>query len=374
MPGISTTAVHAGERPDPATGSLNTPVIASTTFEYPERADGTTSSHIYSRYDNPTVQAVEGKVAALDGADGALAFASGMAAIACICETFLRPGDTIAVMHGVYGGTTAHLEREVAGRGIHVHAFDAFEETALPEGTKLVWLESITNPLLRVPDVAAWAEVAHAAGARLVVDATFATPILHRPMEEGADLVVHSATKYLGGHSDTTGGIICHRGEDRDELWTTRRNLGATMDPFGAYLVLRGIKTLPIRVREQCATAMWLAETLAARDDVIVHHPGREAHPDHAHARRLAAFGAMLTIDVGSLERAQAFRRKVKLIAPAASLGGVESLVSLPIETSHAYATPEARAALGITGGLLRISVGLEDRDDLLADIEAALA
>ncbi len=372
MSGPSTRAIHAGERPDASTGSLNTPIVASSTYRYPEASGGGDASHIYSRYDNPTVQAVEDKLAALEGCDGALAFASGMAAIACVLETFVRPGQTIAVMHGVYGGTTAHMQREVTARGVHVVEFDAFGDTLPP--CDLVWLESITNPLLRVPDVEAWAERAHAQGARLVVDATFASPILQRPLDLGADVVVHSGTKYLNGHSDVTAGFVCHRSDDRDALWTTRRNTGATVDPHAAYMVMRGMKTLPLRMREQCATAMWLAEHLAARDDLVVHYPGLHDHADHAHARTLGHYGAMITLDVGSRDRAVAFRRKVQLIAPAASLGGVESLVSLPIETSHAYSSNEERTALGITDGLLRISIGLEDRDDLLADIEAALA
>ncbi len=367
---ISTAAVHAGERPHDS-GGLNTPIVASTTYRYPEAADGSPAAYIYSRYENPTVEALEGKHAALEGADGAWAFASGMAAIACVCHTRLRPGDTLAVMEGVYGGTTAYMEREMASMGIQVHRFDAFGDEPLPPGTKLVWVESITNPLLRVPDVPRWAKEAHAVGARLVVDATFATPVLHQPLAEGADLVIHSATKYLGGHSDVTAGIVAFQGEARD-LWETRRNHGAVLDPQAAYLVLRGMKTLPLRMRQQVATASALAARLA-HQGVRVHYPGLSDHPDHDRAALLEGFGAMLTLDLGSQEAAVAFRRKIRVIAPAASLGGVESLASLPIETSHAYATAEQRAQEGITEGLVRISIGIEDLEDLRADIEQAL-
>ncbi len=373
MPGLATRAVHAGGRPDPS-GAVNTAIVASTTFRYPEAADGSKASHIYSRYDNPTVQALEAKVAALEGGAQSYAFASGMAAIAGVCQAWLRPGDTLAVMAGVYGGTTSYLETELAPMGIHLHVFDAFSDDPLP-AAKVVWLESITNPLLRVPDVAAWAKRAHAAGARLVVDATFATPVLQRPLELGADAVIHSATKFLGGHADVTAGVVTVT-DDGKRIWEARRNFGATLDPHAAALVDRGIKTLPLRVKAQSATAAALAEALAkdAALGVRVHHPSRPDHPDAAIAARLlAAGGAVLTLDVGSLARAVAFRRRVRILQPAASLGGVESLVSLPLETSHSYSTPEERAALGITDGLLRISVGVEDIEDLLADMVGAL-
>ncbi len=333
--------------------------------------DGSPASHIYSRYDNPTVQALEAKVAALEGGAATFAFASGMGAIAGVCQAWLRPGDVLAVMEGVYGGTMSYLSRELEPMGVKVHVFDAFTEAELPAGTKMVWLESITNPLLRVPDIAAWAAKAQGAGARLVVDATFATPVLQRPLEHGADVVIHSATKFLGGHADVTAGVATVK-DDGKRLWEARRNLGATLDPYAANLVSRGVKTLPLRVLAQTRTAAALADALA--DQVAVHYPGRPDHPDVANTHLLDGPGAMLTLDVGSRDRAIAFRRKVRIIQPAASLGGVESLVSLPFETSHSYASAEERARSGIGDGLLRISVGVEDFDDLLADIRGALA
>ncbi len=377
MPGFSTTAVHAGEAPDPRTGAVNVPVHLSTAFAYPELPDGGKAPYIYSRYENPSLESVEAKVAALEGADGSLLYASGMGAIQAVCASFLRPGDTLAMQQGVYGGSTAYFEGELAATGVKRHAFSLDARPRFPKGTKLVWMESITNPLLRVADIPAWAEAAHDAGALLAVDATFASPVLERPLGLGADLVMHSATKYLGGHADVTAGVASFRKEHREVLWTRRRNLGAVLDPHAAYLLGRGMKTLPLRVERQSRNALALAEALSGDRAVKrVHYPGLESHPDHAVARRLLSggFGGMLTLDLGTKAKAVAFRRRVRVITPAASLGGVESLVSLPVETSHAYASPASRKADGITDGLVRISVGIEDIEDLLTDVRKALA
>ncbi len=362
MPGPSTKAVHAGERPHES-GSLNTPVVASTTFRFPEMPDGSPSRYIYSRYDNPTVQVLEDKVAALEGAEpgSSLAFASGLGAEQAIFGAFLHPGDTIVHQQGIYGGTTALLANQFAARGVQVHAAGRDAPDALPAGTRLVWIESITNPLLHKTDVSAWAALAHKHGALLCVDATFASPILQRPLELGADMVLHSATKYLGGHSDVTAGVITLRPELRDAVWTARRDQGATLDPHAADRVLRGIKTLALRMERHTRNAARLAQ--AARADA----------PGTVHAVHHPAPCGMLTLDLGSLEAAQAFRRALHVIVPAASLGGVESLVSLPVETSHAYASAEARAAMGVTDGLVRISVGIEDPEDLLEDLGRGL-
>ncbi len=374
MPGPSTRAVHAGESPDPRHGAVNTPVAHSTTYRYPEAADGTDASHIYTRYDNPTTQAVEAKLAALDGADGAFLFASGMGAIHATVAALCPPGGAIEYQSGMYGGTTALFHGELEPLGYSFHRIDGVTPD-IPDGTDLVWMESITNPLLRVADVRAWADAAHAAGARLVVDATFATPVLQRPLELGADAVVHSATKYLNGHSDVTAGAVCFRDADRDALWARRRNLGSTLDPAAANLLGRGMKTLAVRMERHVQNAAAVADVLAAHDAVkAVHFPGRPDHPDHETAVRvLSGSGGMVTFDVGNLERAQAFRRAVRTMVPAASLGGVESLVSLPLETSHAYAAPEDRVRDGITDGLVRLSVGIEDAADLVADVTQAL-
>ncbi len=376
MPGPNTRCVHAGERPDSRTGALVVPIHQTTTFRFPELADGAPSDYIYSRYDNPSLQSVEEKVASLEGADGAYLFASGMGAIQAACLTVLKPGDVLAVQQGCYGGTMALFHTELERLGIRVEVFH-HRGGELPDDTRLLWLESITNPLLDVADIEAWAARAHAAEAVVAVDATFASPILQRPLHLGADMSIHSATKYLNGHADVTAGVVATGEELLTQLWERRRNLGATLDPHAAYLVGRGIKTLGLRLREQCANAQALAEFAADHARVeAVHYPGLADHPDHATARRLlnGGFGGMLTLDLGSFDAARALRRRVGLFAPAASLGGVESLISLPLETSHAYTTAEDRHAQGVTDGLVRLSVGIEDIEDLKADLSQALA
>ncbi|MEA3189556.1 MAG: cystathionine gamma-lyase [Thermoplasmata archaeon] len=379
MPGPSTTAVHAGDEPDPRTGAVTTPLTTSSTFWYPELPGGGASPYIYGRYTNPSVEAVERKLAALEGADGALLFASGMGAVQAAVAATLQAGDTMAVQSGVYGGTTAFLRDEMARFGVKVHALPTAGPCKVPAGTRLVWMESITNPALRVADVRAWADAAHAAGALLAVDATFATPLLQKPLALGADLVMHSATKYLGGHTDLIAGSLAwgHGSPLADSLKRVRRNLGAHLDPHAAYLLGRGMKTLPIRMERHCANAARLARACLEMPGIeTVHYPGLATHPDHLTACEVLAggFGGMVTLDLGSVGRAQAFRRQVRLLTPAASFGGVESLVSLPLETSHSYHPPEVRAREGVRDGMVRISVGIEDLDDLVADVRQALA
>lgn len=391
-PGPSTLAVHAGERTDPLSGAVNVPIQQSTTFRYPELedADGRRreAPYIYSRYENPSLEAVERKVAALERARHALLFSAGMAAVQAACVTLAKPGDTVAVQRGVYGGTTSYLANDLAPFGVHVAEVDAHAEPRLPKGTTLVWLESITNPVLRVADPRPWAEAAHEAGARLAVDATFASPLLQQPLALGADVAMHSATKYLGGHADVTAGVLsvgldgapaaAARKADalREALWTRRRNLGPVLDPHAAWLVGRGMKTLALRMERHCANAWALAqECEGLRGVKAVHYPGLPSHPDHAVARKVLSggFGGMLTLDLGSKAAAVAFRRRVQVITPAASLGGVESLASLPLETSHAYASAAKRRADGVADGLVRISVGIEDAADLVADVRQAV-
>lgn len=374
--GPSTTAVHAGEEPDARSGAVNVPVHQSTTFWFPQLPDGRKAPYIYSRYENPSLESVERKLAALEGADASLVFASGMAAIQAACTSVLRPKDTLLVQRGVYGGTTAYLENDLAPTGVKVVQGPAVEAPRVPRGTKLVWMESITNPLLRVADVPAWADAAHDAGALLAVDATFATPLLQRPLDLGADIVMHSATKSLNGHADVTAGALSCGKELRDGLWTRRRNLGAVLDPHAAYLLGRGMKTLALRVERQCGNAWALAQACEEMPGVAaVHYPGLASHPDHKTARRLlgGGFGGMLSLDLGSKANAVRFRRRLRVITPAASLGGVESLCSLPLETSHAYTPAARRRADGITDGLVRVSVGIEDIEDLVADVDQAL-
>ncbi|HUR61528.1 MAG TPA: PLP-dependent aspartate aminotransferase family protein [Candidatus Thermoplasmatota archaeon] len=382
--GPSTRAVHSGETPDAASGAVNVPIHQSTTYWYPELPAtngkvGAKSGYIYSRYTNPSLESVEQKIAALEGAPGgSLTFASGMAATSSLCAAVLKPGDTLAVQRGIYGGTTSYLENDLKPWGVNVHQLDEVAPPRVPKGTKLVWMESITNPLLRVADVKAWAKAAHSAGALLCVDATFASPLLQLPLDLGADISMHSATKYLGGHSDVTAGCLSFKDRAlRDAVFLRRRNIGPIPDPHASYLLGRGMKTLAVRMERHVENAMALAQACTGMTGVKgVHYPGLASHPDHATAKRLltGGFGGMLTLDLGTAKRAIAFRRKVRLIIPASSLGGVESLVSLPMETSHSYMPAAERRAAGIGDGLVRISVGIEDIDDLVADVKQAVA
>jgi len=285
--GPSTTAVHAGEEPDPRSGAVNVPVQQSTTFWFPQLPDGGKAPYIYSRYENPSLESVERKLAALEGADHALVFASGMAAIQAACTSQLKPKDTLVVQRGVYGGTTAYLNDDLAPTGVKLVQGPAVDAPRVPKGTKLVWMESITNPLLRVADVPAWADAAHDAGALLAVDATFATPLMQRPLALGADIAMHSATKYLNGHADVTAGALSFGKALRDGLWKRRRNLGAVLDPHAASLVGRGMKTLALRVERHCANAWALAQSCEDLKGIdAVHYPGLPSHPDHKTARR----------------------------------------------------------------------------------------
>lgn len=390
--GFSSRAVHGGDAPDPLTGSIATPLHLTSTYWYPElppaaaddgagpTATGTTGAaigapapYVYSRHANPTVEAAEAKAALLEAAAGALLTGSGMAATTAVCVATLKAGDVLAVQPGVYGGTTSLFSQELARFGVKVHGLPSHAPPKLPAGTRLVWMESITNPLLRVADVAAWARAAHEAGALLAVDASFASPAVQRPLELGADLVMHSATKFLGGHSDLIAGLVAWRDPAlRDDLWRVRRNLGPTLDPHAAYLLARGMKTLAVRMERHCRNALELARACSESAAIeAVHYPGLASHPDHAVARRVLqdGFGGVVTIDLGSKARAIAFRRNLRLVIPASSLGGVESLASLPVETSHSYATAAERRALGIGDGLVRIAVGIEDASDIVEDV-----
>ncbi|MCA1819410.1 MAG: PLP-dependent aspartate aminotransferase family protein [Halobacteriales archaeon] len=375
---FATDAVHAGDVPDARTGAVNVPVHLSSTFWYPELSGGGPSSYIYSRYSNPSVEAVETKLAALEGAAGSLLMASGMAATMTACMAILGAGAGVVVQPGVYGGTSLFFREELARFGVKA-TFATHPVTApkVPKGTKLVWMEAVTNPILRVADVAAWADAAHDAGALLAVDGTFAGPMVQRSLALGADVSMQSATKYLGGHADLIAGALSWRKgfPHKDALWRVRRNWGPSLDPHAAFLLGRGMKTLHVRMPRHCENALALAKAAEGMPGIeAVHYPGLSSHPDHKVAKRVLSggFGGAVTIDLGTKARAVAFRRKVRVIAAAASLGGVESLVSLPIETSHSYSTAAQRKAEGVGDGLARISVGIEDVADLVADVEQA--
>jgi cystathionine gamma-synthase len=382
--GLATRCVHAGELPD-AHGSPHTPVYTTTTFAFPSTAaildvvEGRATGSLYTRYGlNPTVQSLEAKLAAIEGAEAALAFASGMAAEAALFLAHGRAG--IVCIGDAYGGTLELIGQQLPLLGIPTHLLLGTELDRLDEllvgGARLVFLETPSNPTLEVFDIAAIAARAHARGALLVVDNTFASPVNQQPLALGADLVVHSATKYLGGHSDITAGALMGAKALIDAVWPWRKNLGQTPAPETAALLARSLRTLVVRVRQQNATALAVAQAMASHPRVArVLYPGLPSFPGHAlAARQMAGFGGMLTIEVaGDGAGASAVVDRLKLFAIAPSLGGVESLATQPVTTTHHSLDPEERARRGITDSMIRLSVGLEDAQDLIDDINQAL-
>jgi cystathionine beta-lyase/cystathionine gamma-synthase len=374
-----TRAIHVGNERDLETGAVVRPIHVAATYVQP--GAGEWGQFDYSRSGNPTRQALETTLASLESGTGALAFASGMAAIHG-ATMLLSSGDHVLAGTDVYGGTYRLLHKVVNQAGIEVSLapatdLGAFEAAIRPE-TKLVWIESPGNPLLSITDVAACAEIAHRHGALLGIDSTFATPVLTRPLELGADIVMHSATKYLGGHSDVLGGALVVRDRELyDRLYFIENATGAVMGPLESFLCSRGIKTLELRVREQCRTAQRLAEWLQEDPRVArVLYPGLPDHPGHEIAARQmdGAFGAMLSFEVvGDYAAAKRVVETTKLFQLAVSLGAVESLIEQPASMSHASYDHEDRLAHGIEDGLIRLSVGLEDFEDLRDDLDRAL-
>jgi cystathionine gamma-lyase len=378
---LATRAIHAGQQPDPATGAIMTPIFATST--YVQRSPGEHQGWEYSRSHNPTRDAYEKCIADLEGGIRGFAFASGMAATATILE-LLDSGDHVVAGDDLYGGTFRlfHRVRErSAGLQFTFARLDEpgeLERAMRPE-TKLVWVETPTNPMLKIVDIAAAAEVAHAHGALLVVDNTFATPMLTRPLELGADIVMHSATKYLSGHSDMIGGVAVVRDDAAlaDRLWFLLNSAGAIQGPFDSFLALRGLKTLALRMRAHCDNASQLARWLQHHPAVErVIYPALPQHPGHALAMKQMSGlgGGIISIDVkGGLAGARRMLERCRLFALAESLGGVESLINHPAIMTHASVPPEIRARLGISDTLVRLSVGVEDVDDLQADLDQAL-
>jgi cystathionine beta-lyase/cystathionine gamma-synthase len=373
-----TRAIHVGNEKCPETGAVVRPLHLSSTFVQP--GAGKWGEYDYSRSGNPTRKALETTLASLEVGCGALAFASGMAATHCVVA-MLKTGDHIVAGSDIYGGTYRLLHRVTNRAGIGVTLVDSTDPknvaAAISSATKLVWIESPGNPLLTITDIAACAEIAHRRGALLGVDSTFATPVLTRPMELGADIVMHSATKYLGGHSDLVGGALVVRDKSLfDELYFVQNATGAILGPMESFLCSRGIKTLELRVREQSRTAQRLAEWLAEHPRVQrVLYPGLANHPGHALAKRQmdGAFGAMLSFELrGDFAAAKRFAESTQLFQLAVSLGAVESLIEQPASMSHASYDVADRARFGISDGLIRLSVGLEAFEDLRDDLAAA--
>lgn len=372
--GFATRAIHAGQAPDPRTGAVIVPIWQTSTFV--QDAVGQHRGWEYARTGNPTRDALQTCLASLEGAEDAVAFASGLAAEDAVFR-LLGPGDHVVMADDVYGGTWRQVSQVHQRFGIEVSPVDLADldatRAAMRDTTRLVWAESPTNPLLKVVDVAALAGLAHAAGARLVVDNTFATPALQQPLAHGADIVVHSTTKYIGGHSDVVGGAVCTDAETGAELRFLQNAVGAVPGPFDCWLTLRGVRTLDVRMQRHCDNAEVIASMLAEHPAVVeVRYPGLPSHPQHdLAARQMARFGGMISFRVdGGAARARAVAAGTRLFLLAESLGGVESLIEHPGVMTHASV---AGTALEVPDDLLRISVGIEDVDDLRADLDGAL-
>ncbi|MEL7363369.1 MAG: cystathionine gamma-synthase [Bacteroidota bacterium] len=379
-PGFGTRAVHAGQQPDPSTGAIMTPVYLTST--YVQEAPDVHQGYDYARVGNPTRTALEENLASLEGAAHGIAFASGVAAIDAILRR-LRPGDHVVSTSDLYGGTyrlmtQIHEPMGIAFTFVDLDSPDALAE-AMTDATTLVWIETPTNPLLRVYDIEALASVAHGGGADVAVDNTFASPYLQQPLALGADLVLHSTTKYLGGHSDVIGGAVL----TSDDAWTEHlrfqiKSVGAAPGPMDCFLLLRSTKTLHLRMERHLANARAVADFLRQHDAVgRVLYPGFEDHPGHEiAARQMSGFGGMVSLVLADdrVETAVRFMQATRLFSLAESLGGVESLVSHPATMTHGSIPADVRRAAGLPDGLVRLSVGVEDEADLIADLDQALA
>jgi len=375
--GLATRAIHAGQQPDPLAGAVTFPIFQTST--YVQDGLGRNKGYEYARTSNPTRQALERNVAALEGGTHGFAFASGMAAVDAALR-LLSAGDHVVCGEDVYGGVHRLLNRVLARTGLAFTFVDARDpaavEAAVTGATKMLYAETPTNPMMRLADLAALGAVAKAHGLLFVVDNTFATPVFQRPLDFGADLVVHSTTKYLNGHSDMVGGLLVAQADGLAERLAFIQNaVGAVPGPFDCWLALRGTKTLPLRMMQHDANGRRVAGWLAQDERVLaVHYPGLPSHPQHELAKRqMSGFGGMLSIETGSLERATRMLERVKLFALAESLGGVESLIGHPATMTHASVPQAMREAMGLGEGLVRLSVGIEEADDLIADLDQAL-
>ena len=386
MPKLPTRLVQRSKEPLAEVESLTLPIFETTTYVFDSAAqvgaynEGRTNKYLYSRYENPTIRTVESTLAALEGAEAAVLLSSGQAATTTALLALVSAGDEVVCSAAIYGGTL-HLLTEVFARlGVLVRfaRVDAFAnpEALLSDKTRVVWFESPINPTLRCIDIAAVAAACRARGVTSVIDNTFASPVNQQPLALGVDLVMHSATKYLNGHTDVTAGALIGSAAIVDGIEKVRRRVGTIMDPQPAYLLGRGLKTLDVRVRRQNASATAVAEWLAKDRRVeMVYYPGLSSHPDHAIAKRqMSGFGGMVCVDVGGgYDRAAQFFDRLQVIQRAASLGGVESLCSLPVLTSQWGHTDEELREAGVTKSMARLSIGLEDPEDLIADLDQAL-
>jgi len=381
MKGLSfgTLAIHAGVTPEPVTGAIMTPIFQTSTYVQPAVGEPRNGTYDYGRTANPTREALEANIAALENGAHGIAFASGLAAIEAVVKR-LSAGDHVVSEENTYGGTTRMFNFVLSRLGIEFSYVDARDTdavaAAMRPNTKLVHVETPTNPMMRLCDIAAIAEVAHDAGALLAVDNTFASPYNQRPLELGADFTIHSSTKYVNGHSDVIGGLVAVRDDPlAEDLFFIRNSSGAVPGPMDCWLTLRGIKTLHVRMRRHNENGLAVAKYLEDHPSVDrVFFPGLPSHEQHDLARRqMSGFTGMVSVDVGTLERSKALAENLNIFALAESLGGVESLVNVPALMTHASVPEDRREAMGITQGLVRLSVGIEDIEDILADLDSAL-
>ena len=376
-PGFATRAIHSGQEPDPLTGAVTVPIYPTST--YVQQGIGQHKGYEYSRVSNPTRTRLEQNLAALEGGVAARVFASGMAAINAIV-TMLKSGDHLVCGNDLYGGTPRLFNQVMAGFGLEFSYVDTSDaenvERAIRKNTRMVYVETPTNPLMRLSDLAAISQICQRKKVTLVVDNTFMSPYFQQPLALGADMVVHSTTKFLNGHSDGLGGVVvCAKQEHADKLAFLQKAAGAILSPFECWLVLRGVKTLAARMEIHDRSGRIVADFLSKHKKVkAVFYPGLPDHPQHALARRqMSGFGSMITFETGSLKNANKMLKKVRVCSLGESLGGVETLISHPATMTHAALGAKGRKALGITDGLVRISVGIEDVDDILDDLDGAL-
>jgi cystathionine beta-lyase/cystathionine gamma-synthase len=376
--GLSTTAIHGGAPPpDPGTG-VSSPIVQSVNYA---QEPGTSEGLLYTRYGNtPNSERVQRRLAMLEGSEAALVLSSGMGATACAMLALLRSGDHLVSSSWIYGGTRKLFTEDLPGMGIEVTLVNPLEprawRRALKKNTRVIFLESPVNPTCRVLELGSLQHLAHSEGIALVVDSTFASPINFRPIEHGVDVVIHSATKYLNGHHDILAGVVCGNEPLIDEVRRKMIVWGQAPDPFACWLLERGMKTLDVRVKRQNQNAMQIAEWCTTKSQIAkVHYPGLPSHPDHEIAKTLLdGFGGMMAIELkGAGPAAVRFVKELKLFTYAASLGGVDSLVIEPRYSSHEHMSPDERAKIGIPDGFLRMSIGIENAEDLIADIEQAL-
>jgi cystathionine gamma-lyase/cystathionine beta-lyase/cystathionine gamma-lyase/homocysteine desulfhydrase len=376
-PAFATRAIHDGQEPDPLTGAVSVPIYATSTYVQEEL--GKHKGYEYARVSNPTRDRLEKNLASLEGGVASRVFASGMAAINAICAMF-KSGDHIVCGHNLYGGVPRLFDQVLSGYGFEFTYVDTSDaknvERAIRKSTRMVYVETPTNPLMALSDIAAIAEICRKKKVELVVDNTFMSPFFQQPIALGADMVVHSTTKFLNGHSDGLGGVVvCTRKEQAEQLGFVQKAAGAILSPFECWLVLRGVKTLAVRMMQHDCNGRQVADFLASHKKVKkVFYPGLKDHPQHELAKKqMIGFGAMITFETGSLANAANLLKRVRVCTLGESLGGVETLISHPATMTHAALGEQGRRAIGITDGMVRISVGIEDVEDILADLDQAL-